>query len=135
MSFGLGELSSAYSEVYQAESVGVSSSQIQIWSSELNRSAFVLQEAALPSNVNNSVSLIQSSVNQSESIYSSAKEATNFYSIVHYAEVVGAYVFILPSSYGLALLTNRVYEWYLAREERTFFRRIIRKSRSVPSKK
>lgn len=135
MSFGLSELSSAYSQVYRAESVGASASQIQTWSTDLNRSAFLLEEASLPSNTNNSNILIQSSVNESENVYTIARQAGDFYTTVHDSVVIASYALVLPSSYGLAILTNRTYEWYLAREERTFFRRIIRKKRASPSKR
>lgn len=127
MSLALGQLSAAYSQVYRAESLGVSTSQVYTWSNDLNRSAFLLQEATAPANMNSSTALIQASVNESQDVYSIAKNAADFSSTVDLVFVIGGYGLVLPVSYGLAVVTNRLYEWHVARDERMFFRRAIRK--------
>jgi hypothetical protein len=131
--YGLGELTSAYSQVNRAEGLGASANQVSSWTTHLNESAFLLQEAALPSNANNSVALIQESVIQSQYVYSSAEQIANSYSLWYDVVLIAAYGLVLPSSYNLSLLTNWLYEWNVRREERIFFRRAIRRKKSQSS--
>ena len=124
---GLGDLTSAYSQVNRAESLGVGENLIFSWSSELNHSAFLLQQAALPSNANASQSMIQNSISISSSVLTNATHEANFYSNIHIVVLVVAYGLIIPSSYGLAIITNRLYEYYVKREEDKFATRAIRR--------
>ena len=124
---GLGDLTSAYAQVSRAESLGVSKNLVFSWSSELNHSAFLLQQAALPSNANTSQSMIQNSISISNSVLANATHEANFYYNIHVVVLVVAYGLIVPSSYGLAIITNRLYEYYTKREEDRFSKRAIRR--------
>jgi hypothetical protein len=124
---GLGDLASAYAQVSRAEGLGVSKNLIFSWSGELNSSAFLLQQAALPSNANRSQSMIQNAIKISSSVQANATKEANFYYIVHIVVLVAAYGLVVPSSYGLATLTNRFYEYYLKRAEDKFSTRAIRR--------
>jgi hypothetical protein len=124
---GLGDLASAYSQVNRAEGLGVSKNLIFFWTRELNSSAFLLQQAALPSNANLSQSMIQNSISISSSVKANASKEANFYYTIHIVVLVLAYGLVIPSSYGLAILTNKLYEYYVKSEEDKFSMRAIRK--------
>jgi hypothetical protein len=124
---GLGDLSSAYAQVNRAEGLGVSKNLIFSWTGELNNSAFLLQQAGLPSNANRSQSMIENSISISNSVQANATKEANFYYVIHIVVLVVAYGLIIPSSYGLAIVTNKLYEYYVKREEDKFSKRAIRR--------
>ena len=71
--------------------------------------------------------MIQNSISISNSVLANATHEANFYYNIHVVVLVVAYGLIVPSSYGLAIITNRLYEYYTKREEDRFSKRAIRR--------
>jgi hypothetical protein len=126
---GLSALASAYAQVNRAENLGASKTLISSWSSQLNESAFLLEQAALPSNINSAQTLVSRSISVSNGVLTNATREANFDYMLRIVILVVAYGLVIPSSYGLAIITNKLYESYTSREERKFATRAIRKKR------